>query len=263
MKPMVPASFREQCKALKLAHIPTLYLELEYHDREQYLTALFRAELEARQASKIRRLIRRAGFPAHKTLEDFDWTPVTLPSSTTITALSTLAFLARHENVLAMGAVGTGKTHLATALGLKACLEGKTVRFHRCLDLVNTLLDSHRQGGLGRLMADLEKVDLLIIDEFGFVPLHRDGAELLFNVVARAYERQSIIVTSNLQFGQWNTILGDNRLTAALIDRLVHHAHILAFEGESFRLRHALSAMNTHQSAGAQPENGVRGSRVD
>jgi len=99
-------------------------------------------------------------------------------------------------------------------------------------------------------MADLEKIDLIIIDELGFMPLHRDGAELLFNVVARAYERQSIIVTSNLQFGQWNTVLGDNRLAAALIDRLVHHAHILAFEGESYRLRRALSAMHI-----GQPDN--------
>lgn len=247
---MVPESLPEQCKALKLAHVPSLYLELEYHDREQYLTALFKAELEGRQASKIRRLIQKAGFLAHKTLEDFDWTPVTLPASTTITTLSTLAFLERHENVLALGAVGTSKTHLATALGVKACMAGKAVRFYRCLDLANTLLDSHRQGELGKLMADLEKVDLIIIDELGFMPLHRDGAELLFNVVARAYERQSIIVTSNLQFGQWNTILGDNRLTAALIDRLVHHAHILAFEGKSYRLRRALSVMHAAQPDG-------------
>ncbi|WP_258359872.1 ATP-binding protein [Moorella sulfitireducens] len=169
---MVPESLPEQCKALKLAHVPSLYPELEYHDREQYLTALFKAELEARQAGKIRRLIHRAGFLAHKTLEDFDWTPVTLPTSTTVTTLSTLAFLERHENVLALGAIGTGKTLLATALGLKACTAGKVVRFYRCLDLANTLLDSHRQGGLGKLMADLEKVDLIIIDVDCFIQKH-------------------------------------------------------------------------------------------
>jgi len=123
-------------------------------------------------------------------------------------------------------------------------MEGKRVRFYRCLDLANALLESQRQGRLRQLVADLEKADLIIIDELGFVPLHREGAELLFNVVAKAYERQSIIVTSNLQFGQWNTVLGDNRLTAALIDRLVHHAHILALEGESYRLQQALGGIS-------------------
>ena len=129
-------------------------------------------------------------------------------------------------------------------MGLQACLSGKRVRFYRCLDLVNTLLDSLRREKLYRLMKELAKTDLLIIDELGFVPLAREGAELLFNVIAQAYEQQSVIVTSNLQFGEWNSVLDDNRLTAALIDRLVHHAHILAFEGESNRLKYSLSACN-------------------
>ena len=162
--------------------------------------------------------------------------------------LTEIGFIQRKENILAVGAVGTGKTHLATALGIKACSQRKSVRFYRCLDLVNVLLEHHRQGRLGSTMTLLGKYDLLIIDELGFVPLHRDGAELLFNVVAQAYERQSIIVTSNLEFGQWNSVLGDNRLTAALIDRLVHHAHILAFEGESYRLRKALSGIAPDQN---------------
>lgn len=245
---MAKLPLKEQCKALKLAHIPAIYLEIAYNDREQYLTDLFTAELETRRANRVRHLIKRAGFPAHKTLNDFDWKPVTLPSSTTITDLIELTFIKRRENVLALGAVGTGKTHLAIALGIRACMEGRRVHFYRCLDLVNALLESHRQGRLRRLMAELEKADLIILDELGFVPLIREGAELLFNVVAQAYEQRSIIVTSNLQFGQWNTVLGDNRLTAALIDRLVHHAHILAFEGESYRLQRALSALAINQS---------------
>lgn len=248
---MAVSPLKEQCKALKLAHVPLVYLDIDYHDREQYLHEVFAAELQARQAGKIRRLIRRAGFPAHKTLEEFDWYPVTLPASTTRSELADLVFIQRHENVLALGAVGTGKTHLAVALGIKACVEGKSVCFYRCLDMVNTLLEAHRQGRLARLMDELSKLDLIIIDELGFVPLHRNGAELLFNIVARAYEQQSVIVTSNLQFGEWNTVMGDNRLTAALIDRLVHHAHILAFEGESYRLQQALS------SAGAKPPDMV------
>ena len=208
---------------------------------------LFAAELEERHTKKIKKLIKRASFPVHKTLEEFDWDAITLPGSTTITDLAELAFIQRCENVLALGAVGTGKTHLAIALGIRACMEKRSVRFYRCLDLVNDLLENHRQGRLRRLMSELEKVDLIIIHELGLVPLLREGAELLFNVVAQAYERQSIIVTSNLQFGEWNTVLGDNRLTAALIDRLVHHSHILAFEGESYRLQRALSTITVNQ----------------
>jgi DNA replication protein DnaC len=234
-------SLKQQCKDLKLAQIPGAYLEIAWENPEQYLTDLFGVELQARQISKVRTLIKKAGFPAHKTLEAFDWGPVSLAGETS-------GFINRIENILAVGAVGTGKTHLATALGIKACSQRKSVRFYRCLDLVNILLEHHRQGRLGTTMAILGKCDLLIIDELGFVPLHRDGAGLLFNVEAQAYEHQSVIVTSNLEFGQWNSVLGDNRLTAALIDRLVHHAHILAFDGESYRLRKALSGLTPGQN---------------
>jgi len=240
---MPTALLKKQCKALKLAHIPNCYQDVKYQNADQYLTELFAEELKERQARKVALLVRQARFPGHKTLADFDWTPVTLPSSTTISDLTELKFLERHENILALGAVGTGKTHLATALGLKACLSGKAVRFFRCLDLANELLDKYRTGDLPRFMKQMDKMDLLIIDELGFVPLCRDGAELLFNVVADCYERRSLIITSNLKFGEWNSVLGDSRLTAALIDRLVHHAHVLAFSGESFRLRNALSAI--------------------
>lgn len=236
---------KEQCKALKLAHVPRLYVDIPYNDREQYLQALFQAELDARQSRKAGLLVRQARFPILKRLDDFHWDPVVLPPSITATGLTDLTFLENRENVLAVGAVGTGKTHLATALGVKACMAGRSVRFYRCLDLVNELMDSHKQGRLSKTMKMLGKLDLLILDELGFVPLHRDGAELLFNVVASCYERSSVIVTSNLQFSEWNTVLGDNRLTAALIDRLVHHAHILAFEGESYRLRQAFSTVTS------------------
>jgi DNA replication protein DnaC len=232
---------QQQCKALKLANVPFYYREVAFNEPEQYLTDLFKEELTIRRTKRIDKLIKTAGFPNSKSLEDFDWSPVTLPESSSKTELAELAFIDRFENILAVGAVGTGKTFLATALGLRACSKGKTVRFFRCIDLANTLLESHRQGRLKRLMDTLGKADLLIIDELGFVPLNRSGAELLFNVVAQAYECQSVIITSNLMFGEWNSVLGDNRLTAALIDRLVHHAHILSFDGPSRRLSQALS----------------------
>ena len=236
-------TLQQQCKALKLANVPYYYHEVPFNEPEQYLTDLFKEELAIRQAKRIDKLIKAAGFPNSKSLEDFDWSPVTLPESSSKTDLCELEFIARFENILAVGAVGTGKTFLATALGLRACSRGKIVRFFRCIDLANNLLESYRQGRLKKLMDSLAKADLLIIDELGFVPLHRSSAELLFNVVAQAYENQSLIITSNLQFGEWNSILGDNRLTAALIDRLVHHAHILAFDGYSRRLSQALSGL--------------------
>ncbi len=239
---------KQQCKALKLAHVPSIYLDIPFNEPEQYLTALFQEELTSRQAKRIDKLIKKAGFPSTKSLEAFDWEMVTLPESSNKTELTELTFIERKENILAVGAVGTGKTFLALALGLKACMKGKTVRFFRCIDLANALLESHRQGRLKKTMDTLSKVDLLVIDEIGFVPLDRHGAELIFNVVAQAYEHQSVMITSNLQFGQWNSVLGDNRLTAAMIDRLVHHAHILAFEGESYRLRQALSGMKENHT---------------
>lgn len=233
----------QNCKRLKLANIPLIYQDISFEEREQYLNELFAEEIKLREHKKVDRLIKQARFTSTKPLKDFDWTPVSLPDSSSKTELCDLKFMEQKENILAIGAVGTGKTFLAVALGLRACTRGKVVRFYRCLDLVNALLESHRQGRLKQLMTMLGKADLLIVDELGFVPLHRDGAELLFNVIAQAYEKQSVIVTSNLQFGQWNSVLGDDRLTAALIDRLVHHAHILAFSGKSFRLTQALSGL--------------------
>ncbi|MCM3560268.1 ATP-binding protein, partial [Brevibacillus borstelensis] len=144
-------------------------------------------------------------------------------------------------NAILLGPVGTGKTHLATAIGVEACKQGKKVRFYRVAELVSILQTKFHAGNLPRFQKELLDTDVLILDELGFVPFHKDGADLLFQLISECYERISIIVTSNLEFSQWNTVFGDNRLTAALIDRLVHHAHIVAFTGESYRLRHALS----------------------
>ncbi len=229
------------CKELKLGGVPSVYEQIDFQDRQQYLVAVLGAELEMRRQNRIKKLLRKAAFTNLKTLEDFEFTTVTLPETTSIAALTDLIFLEKRENVIMLGAVGTGKTHLATALGVKACMHGKQVRFFRAADLVNTLLEKHKGGTLARYMRELNQCELLILDEVGFVPFHRDGSDLLFNVIADCYERSSVIVTSNLEFGQWTSVFGDSRLTAALVDRLVHHAHILAFTGESYRLRKALS----------------------
>src|SRR5690606_36704235 len=154
--------------------------------------------------------------------------------------LMELEFMRRRENVLCIGAVGTGKTHLAIALGVKACMQGKAVRFYRAVDLATELADPRRDGSLARLQKQLAALDLLIIDELGYIPFDRVASQLLFHVISASYEQQSVIVTSNLEFGRCSEAFGDDSLTTALIDRLVHHAHILGFSGSSYLNRHAL-----------------------
>jgi DNA replication protein DnaC len=234
------SELRDHCKQLKLKNIVEIYEGVPYEAKEQYLTELFRKEIESRHNARVKRLLRKAGFSSTKKLDGYVFDPITWPRSGSKTEVLNLAFLEKHENVLMLGAVGTGKTHLASALGIRACTQGKEVRFFRAVDLVNTMLEKHKAGTLPRFLQELRKCELLILDELGFVPFHQDGSELLFNVIADCYERRSVIVTSNLEFGQWNQIFGDNRLTAALIDRLVHHSHILAFTGDSIRLRQAM-----------------------
>jgi DNA replication protein DnaC len=230
----------DYCKQLRLKTIVEIYEGVAYETKEQYITELFRKELESRYNARIKHLIKKAGFLTIKTLEGYIYDHITWPKPSSKSEILDLSFMANRENVLMLGSVGTGKTHLASALGVEACKQGKEVRFFRAVDLVNIMLEKHQAGTLVRFLREIQKCELLILDELGFVPFHRDGAELLFNVIADCYERRSVIVTSNLEFGQWNQTFGDNRLTAALIDRLVHHAHILAFTGESFRLRQAM-----------------------
>lgn len=250
-------TLRDYCKQLKLSTLAEVYEEVPYQSQEQYLTDLLAREVASRQDGRVTRLLKKAGFPSLKTLDDYVWDPITWPSSTSKEAILSLSFLQQQENILMLGGVGTGKTHLACALGMQACTAGKEVRFFRAVDLVNTLLEKHQEATLGRFMRDLQKSALLILDEVGFVPFHEDGSELLFNVVADCYEQRSVVVTSNLEFGQWNQIFGNNRLTAALIDRLVHHAHILAFTGESMRLRQAMER-SQHVTLTAPEHSGSR-----
>ena len=149
------------------------------------------------------------------------------------------AFLARKENLILYGPVGTGKTHMATAIGVEACNQGKKVKFYRTAALVNDLNDAQTAGNLGKMLKQLSKLDLLICDEWGYIPLDRQGAQLLFQVVADCYEKRSIIITTNLEFSKWNGIFYDEKLTSAIIDRLVHHSHLLVFGGQSYRLTHS------------------------
>lgn len=229
------------CRQLKLGNLEELAEQVEFHNEKQYLADVLELALKQREARRIQRLIRQARFPAVKTFDGYQFDPITFPRGFTKEQLMSLEFIERKENVLCIGAVGTGKTHLAIALGVKACAQGKRVRFYRVSDLCAELVEHHRSGTLGKLLRQLEKVELLVLDEVGYIPLDKTASQLLFNIISTSYERQSIIVTSNLEFGRWNEVFHDDRLTAALIDRLVHHAHILGFTGTSYRYREAIA----------------------
>lgn len=231
----------EYSRILRLGNLAELHDQVEFESRYQYLTDILALMVEQRQAKRTRRLIKQAGFPTPRTLEGYDFGPVTFPQGLDRDQLLELSFIDRRENILMLGAVGTGKTHLAIALGVKACMQGRNVIFYRAADLTDQLLARHREGRGASLVQKIARADLFILDEVGYVPFQRRAAELLFTVISNSYEQQSIITTSNLEFGRWNEVFGDDRLTAALIDRLVHHAHILAFTGESYRLKQALA----------------------
>lgn len=235
------------CRQLRLAYVSAAVNEKASAELKALVTEVLTAELVGRQRMKLNRLIKRAGFPQLKTLDGYSFDTVTFPANYSREKLLNLEWLARKENILMLGAVGTGKTHLAIALGIEAARNGKLVRFFRVADLVNLLQFKHGDGTLTKFRREIAKADVLILDELGYVPFHQTGAELLFHVITDCYERQSVIVTSNLEFSQWSTIFGDAKLTAALVDRLVHHARILAFSGESYRLRHALGNMENPQ----------------
>ena len=228
-------------RKLKLGGLAKEWRSVDFRDPEQYLSDLLDLELKEREVNRINRMVKTAGFSVVKTLDDFVWSDtVTLPNSLTREYMTELSFLPMKENLIFMGAVGTGKTHLATAIALKACQQGKKVRFFTAAALANILLEKNQKGTLNSYLSYFKGVELLVTDEIGFVPLHKEAAELLFQVISDCYERRSLIITSNLEFSGWNTVFGDNRLTAALIDRLVHHSHIVIFSGQSYRLTQSM-----------------------
>jgi len=234
-------------RQVKLGGMAKGWRSVPYENTEQYVTDLLTLELQERETNRINRMVKTAGFRVIKTLDDFEWTSaIELPGGLSQEYMTDLQFLTPKENLIFMGSVGTGKTHLATAIALKACQEGRRVRFFTAAELANILLEKNTKGTLNNYLSTLKKVELVVIDEIGFVPLHKDAAELLFQVISDCYERKSLIITSNLEFSQWNTVFGDNRLTAALVDRLIHHSHIVIFSGESYRLTQSLNRQRAY-----------------
>jgi len=205
---------------------------------ERYLLALTEAEVHAREANAERKRIARARFPALKTLDSFEFAAIPSLNKQAVLELTKGHYLEAKENIILVGPTGTGKTHISVALGIAACRQGKRVRFTTAAGLINELIQA--QLRLSKLEATLLKLDLLILDEVGFIPFSKTGAELLFGVLTERYERGSVLVTTNLDFASWTEVFGDGRLTGTLLDRLTHRCHIIEFQGDSYRFKESL-----------------------
>jgi len=234
-------------------------------DHPRYLLRLIELELIDRERRTVERRIRAARFPAVKSFDTFDFTAIPTLNKMLVLELSRCEYILRRENVIALGNSGTGKTHVALALGLAACQKGFTVAFTTAAALVSQLLEARDERRLLKLQRDLASAKLLIIDELGYVPLSPTGAELLFETFSQRYERGSTIVTSNLPFEDWTSVLGSERLTGALLDRLTHHVSILTMNGDSYRLKESAgrrrAAANTagagqNQATAVDPDTG-------
>jgi len=234
-------SIEQTLRTLKLGGLAKEWRNVEYQDNEQYMRDLLSIELKEREANRMTRMVKQAGFRVIKTLDNFVWKPtIEIPGSITREEIEAASFVKNKENLVLMGASGTGKTHLATAIALNLCENGRHVRFYTATGLANILQEKHQKGTLSNFMASLRRVELLVLDEIGYITLHKEASELLFQVVSDCYEQKSLIITSNLEFSQWNAVFGNDKLTAAMIDRLIHHSHILVFSGPSHRLEESV-----------------------
>jgi DNA replication protein DnaC len=231
---------------LKVLRLPTFLREYdkvaqqcaeEAVDYPRYLFRLTELELLDRERRATERRIKQARFPVVKSLDSFDFLAIPSLNKLLVLDLARGEFIDRRECVLALGNSGTGKTHVALAIGLAACHKGYRVRFTTAASLVHELMEARDEKRLLRFQKHLASFELLIVDELGFVPLSKTGAEMLFEIFSQRYERSATMVTSNLPFNEWTEILGSERLTGALLDRLTHHVHILEMNGESYRLK--------------------------
>ncbi len=242
---------------LKQLKLPTMLREFaklasvcqsERADYQTFLLRLCEREVHDRELRAAERRVKDAKFPVVKTLDTFDFQSQPSINQELVRELIRGEYMDRCENVLLIGNSGTGKSHLATGLAFAACQQGRRVRFFTATGLVTQLLEKREERQLERFQKQLERLHLIVLDELGYVPFSKTGAELLFEVVSRAYERTSLIVTTNLPFEAWTEVMGTERLTGALLDRITHRIHILEANGESYRLRESKDRLKRRQS---------------
>jgi DNA replication protein DnaC len=236
---------------LKQLKLPTMSAECEKLAREAsannepyeaYLLRLTELEVATRSANALSNRIRAAAFPVEKDFDTYDFSALPGLPKQKVLELSRGEWIEQRYNCCLIGNAGTGKTHLATALGLAACRLGKRVRFFTAATLVNQLEEAQQQHRLERFLTQLDRAELLICDELGYLSFSRTGAELLFQVFADRYERRSLLLTSNLAFGEWGQVFQGERMTAALLDRLTHRCHIFEMNGESYRFKESMKS---------------------
>ena len=242
---------------LKTLRLPTFLREYDKQaricaaegvDHVRYLARLTELELIDRERRMVERRIKAAKFPAVKSLDSFDFTAIPSLNKMMVLDLARCEWIERRENVIALGPSGTGKTHVALGLGLAACQKGLPVAFVTAASLVHELMEARDEKRLMRLQRQLAKVKLLIIDELGFVPLSKTGAELLFELISQRYERGSTLITSNLPFEEWTETFGTECLTCALLDRRTHHINIPEMNGQSYRLNQSRTRLATNKN---------------
>ncbi|HOK32780.1 MAG TPA: IS21-like element helper ATPase IstB [Limnochordia bacterium] len=231
--------YAKQLRLPTVAHPEQLLREARANQwsYEEFLAQLLHTEAEQRKENQRRRRIKAAKFPLLRTLDTFDFDNLDHVKPETIWSLADNSYIRRHENIICMGNPGMGKTHLSIALGLIACNDGFRVRFYSAPVLANELVEAQENHSLGRLQRQLSKLDLLILDDLSYLSFSREQSELLFQVISERAERASLIISTNLEFSKWVQFFKDPMLTAALVDRVTHRAHILNMNGESYRLK--------------------------
>jgi len=230
------------CKKLHLGSgLISKAKEIEADSNLEFLLKLFTAEIDERDRRRRNANIKAARFDLLKTFEMYTFEDIKIPKTLSVEDIQECVFIPKKENLILYGNVGAGKTHLAIAIGIAACNAGYRTRFWRTATLVNALTEAKQRDELSHFMKQFDKLDLLICDEWGYVPIDSVGSKLLFQVVSECYERKSIIITTNLEFARWNDIFADTKITAALLDRIIHHSHLLDFTSrDSRRLLDAL-----------------------